>query len=565
MARKSRNSQTPLITNTQNKIYKVAIYLRLSVEDKRDNELHSIGNQQKICMKYINNNDDLVLVREFVDNGFSGINFNRNAFSEMLEAIDRGEIDCIIVKDISRFGRNHLEIGKYIDYVFPEKNVRFISINDNYDTFNKMGGSEELLIRFKNIINENYVNDYSTKIKSTIDSKMKKGEFLPSLTSMPYGYLKDVKNNTYLIDEETKNVIINIFELRSQGKSFNYIAKCLNEYGIPSPGKLRFLKGYTKDKRFENAIWLRSTLRSMLSNQTYIGHRVHGKVQKNSLKDKKVRKNSDEWTIIENAHPPIITQELFDAVQIVNNNEKLKLENHNVCDDVGFECRPLFQNKLYCGDCGSKMLAQKAVLRKNSKAPNYVFYRCSEFVKMDKKICSKHYIQGKKILIILENLLKNNFLISNKIENILKLFESTKTPNKNFDLINIENELFKNEETRLQLGADYINGILDKDEYLYIKKKYLEKFDDLTNQKEIILNTDLQRDEVIYTANTMLDSLLQFNNTKEIDRKIIDVLVDKINIYEDDRIEIVFTFDNLFSDVNQILFKSEFNLTSEVI
>lgn len=554
MARVSRNNIALNFEQVQNKInkkiYKVALYLRLSEEDKRSIDVYSIGNQRKICMDYMADRDDMILSKTFIDNGFTGANFNREGFQNLMQAVAVGEVDCVIVKDISRFGRNYIEVGKYVDVEFPKHNIRFVSINDNYDSNDEQCSNTQLMLRFKNIINDNYVKDYSVKIRSTITAKMDSGTFLPSLTSMTYGYEKDVDNNTYTIDEDLQDIIIYIFEMRGAGEKFNHIAKELKAKNIPSPGKLRYLKGYTTDKRMENAQWNRTTIRKITKDITYLGHRVHGKIKSDAVGEKKSKRPQDEWQIIEHAHPAIIPEELFKLVQEVNENELAKRETMNKQDDVAFECRPLLADKVFCGDCGAKMQAIKQISRANklkSRLPNFVYYNCSQYGKTDRQKCSSHYIKGEVIVGHMVKSLQAQVQLVADIKDLIKQLKTTKNKVNGKVADKIAMAKKQNEEFRIRLLQDYMDNILDKEEYLYAKVKYEKLYEDLTIEEEIIDQQSKEASAMLAVADDILASTLQFTKTKELDRKMVELLIDKVEIFEAGNIKITFAFKNLFA------------------
>lgn len=555
MARKSRaNYSISQNTDAEIKKYSVGLYLRLSDEDRTDIDQNSIGNQKKVCLDFLQGKSDMQVIDTFIDNGFTGANFNRSGFQQLINAVHSKSINCIVVKDFSRFGRSYIETGEYLDKILPQIGVRFISVNDNYDSFN--GESiMSLSDSFTNIINDYYVKDYSQKIRSSITAKMNQGMFLPSITSMPYGYLKDVKNSTYLVDEEVREVISNIFTMRSNGEKFNSIATILNSMGIPSPGKLRFMRGITKDSRSENALWIRSTIRKMLSDPVYLGHRVHGKVKRDTIGQKKTRRNKDEWQIIENAHPSIIIQEIFDIVQEVNQAELDKLSNYEKKDEVDFDYRPLLQDKLYCGDCGAKMTGQKNIQRARSKSPNFIFYVCSEYGRSNYKQCTRHNIRASFVAESISNALKSQTKLINKVNKKINEFEKKKSMTNSIsrELAEITILKEKNASFRIRLYQDFQNHIIDKDEYIYAKEKHTQKFEELILKEDELKNKQEEAASTIETAVTMVDSIMMLKKEKTLTRGTVENLVERINIFDDNRIEIILSFKNIFQEIDKLV------------
>ena len=206
--------------------------------------------------------------------------------------------------------------------------VRLICVNDNYDSLDKLSNTAALMLPLKMVMNDSYAKDISVKIRSSISAKMHTGEFLPANGSIPYGYLRNTQGVTYDIDPETAPIVDRIFRMRAQGDGFNTIARALNSEGVPSPGKLRFLRGITRADKYEDAVWIRGTIRKITQDEVYIGKRIHGRLKRDRIgRDKKACPKED-WLIIENAHPPIIDKELFDNVQEVNKKELERLASY---------------------------------------------------------------------------------------------------------------------------------------------------------------------------------------------------------------------------------------------
>ena len=352
MARKSRFLDANAIETLETIIWKTAFYLRLSDEDGENVEQNSLGNQRKICQAYFNKLEDVELVSVFSDNGYTGMNYDRPDFNALYDAVMNGEINCIIVKDVSRFGRHYIMTSEFLQRLFPSMGVRFISVNDDYDSLNPKSDVEGLLLPFKMIVNDSYVKDIAKKIRSSITSKMNAGEYLPSASSILYGYIRNPEMNTLDIDAEAAPIVVRIFEMRAEGMSFNQIADTLNKEGIPSPGRLRYMRGVTLHPRYATCQWSRSTIRKFVSEPTYLGQRIHGKLKRDKLGAKKTKRDRSEWQIVENSHPAIISQELYDRVQLVNEAE-LEKQSHYFRRAPVTGYREIFRDKLFCGDCGS--------------------------------------------------------------------------------------------------------------------------------------------------------------------------------------------------------------------
>ena len=313
MARKSRwatlNADAPIEIPAH---ALAGLYNRISVEDGDDEEQNSLGNQKKIALHYLSEQTGIKFVDSYSDNGYTGMNYNRPDFQRMMADLRSGRINCVIVKDISRLGRHFIQTSEYVERIFPEMGVRLICINDGYDSAAEGADALALTLPLKMVMNDFYVKDISRKIRSGINAKIGAGDYIPSASSIPYGYIRNPEDITFDIDPETAPIVRKIFELRAEGMSLNGIAAVLNKEGHPSPGKLRYLRGITMSSRYVNANWIRGTIRKMLCDQVYIGNRVHGRVQSDKYGQKKSRRGEEEWYVVEQAHPAIIPTELFE-------------------------------------------------------------------------------------------------------------------------------------------------------------------------------------------------------------------------------------------------------------
>ncbi len=309
MARKSRKNIETNISNQVSDTLKTVMYLRLSVEDKETSS--SIDNQREIIKNYIINVPKLELVGEYVDNGKTGTNFKRAGFLKMIEAVENGEIECIIVKDLSRFGRNMIDTGHYIEKFLPTHNVRFIAINDCFDSDNKE--TSGLILPLKNIINETYARDVSFKVRKEVKDAMKRGELINS--KAPFGYIRirEGKEIKYVVDPETSVIVKKMFEFAVVGLTPTMIKKRLNDEEIPTPTAYRRKQGVLKADSKVSGKWSSQFIKRILTNEVYIGNLVQGTRSKIGGKD--INLPREDWIIFENRHEPIIAKDIFYEVQ----------------------------------------------------------------------------------------------------------------------------------------------------------------------------------------------------------------------------------------------------------
>lgn len=314
MARKSRKSKDLAAKAAPQVIYRAGLYARLSV-DKGEESRDSIANQLSLMEEYIKNKADITLCERYIDIGQSGTNFARGGFHRLLDDIRKGQINCVVVKDLSRFGRNHIETGSYLEEVFPLLGVRFIAVTDQYDSLDRGQDHQELLLPLRNIVNELYARDISLKVVSQLRVKQAKGEYLGSFA--PYGYLRDQQVPNRLIpDPITAKVVGEIFTLRIKGISCQRIANLLTERGTPPPSRYRRGLVEQESKADVSGIWHKSTVKRILTNPVYLGDMVQCKEQSSVFWGKR-RKclPPQQWLRVKGTHPALVSQEEFDGVQ----------------------------------------------------------------------------------------------------------------------------------------------------------------------------------------------------------------------------------------------------------
>ena len=378
MARKSRkNLQTETIQSQSTTVYDTAIYARLSIKDNGI-QGESIKNQIEMIEKYISKCPDLRVVHTFVDNGETGTNFERPAFSDMMEAVKKGTIQCIVVKDLSRFGRNYLETGNYLEKIFPYLGIRFISVNDHFDSFHGMK-KDTLLIPFKSILHDTYAKDISRKVSSTIDIKKKSGKFMGKIP--PYGYVRDKQDRYKLcVHTERAEIIRMIFQWRTKGMGSVSIAHRLNDMEVPTQLQIRYAEGHPDGK--EHALWRGSVVADILKNPCYIGCMVE---RKGSNLFCKGRENivipESEWNLIENTHEPIIDKETFEKVQKLVSQSRGKRKQQAADRSYRQRTENILRGMVQCGICGSGVHRDSGYFRKDGSLVHYSFYCSNKYIK----------------------------------------------------------------------------------------------------------------------------------------------------------------------------------------
>ena len=394
---------------TRQSTYNVGIYVRLSQEDMREGESLSIENQKKMLTDYVSQQAGWNLVGIYEDDGYSGTNFDRPGVRQLLDDAKSGKINLILCKDLSRFGRNYIEVGQYIDYIFPSFNIRFIALSDNVDTLDRNSTAMDLM-PIMNLFNEWHAANTSKKVRSVLAQNAKEGKYIASFAA--YGYLKgDDEKHTPIIDEPAAKVVRRIFELRATGITPTQIAKILNAEGVPIPSDYRAHR-LGKPNPYKNTFhyWSHVAVRNILGNPIYIGHLAQQKFTTVSFKNhKSVRRGKDEWVIAENTHEPIISQELWDKCQEVD-----RCASHGKIMKKGIVL-PL-NSMMFCPDCGAKMKLNGHA-KKRDGSVNY-FYVCGTYSRCGASTCTTHYISQKQIekIVLVDILAKARYVIENEDE-----------------------------------------------------------------------------------------------------------------------------------------------------
>ena len=331
------------------KKWNIGAYLRLSSDDGDKAESNSIGNQRNIIKQYINNSGLNCKINYYIDDGYSGTTFDRPDFKKLLDDIKDNKINCIVVKDLSRLGRNYIEVGKYIDEIFPSYNIRFIAINDNVDTYKDPKATNNVIVPFKNLMNDEYARDISQKVRSVLDNKKTNGQFIGS--TAPYGYLRDPNNKyNFIIDKKASKVVKKVFTMILSGKSKKDVVEELNKMGIITPSEYKLEEGtYNYNYKGKSNVWTSKKLDDILKNRTYTGDLVQGKMKKVSHKvHKTLRVAENEWVIIPNHHKPLINKKDFEKVQELLYERNIRTTRKNNYD--------VFSGYLRCSKCGSNMI-----------------------------------------------------------------------------------------------------------------------------------------------------------------------------------------------------------------
>ena len=518
--------------NFDNRVYLIGLYIRLSREDGDDLESESITNQRAILMDFLKHHD-LEPVDIYIDDGFSGGNFDRPAFKRLLEDMESGKINCVITKDLSRLGRDFIETGRYVEKYFPEHDIRYIALNDDIDTFFETSGSD--MMPFKLSMNDMYAKDISKKVKSVLMSMKKDGKFCGSHPS--FGYMNDPQDKHHLVpNPETAPIVKNIFELYVNGYGITAIADILTKEGYPTPIMYK-LKKEKLAKRPHPEIWVDSTINNILRNRVYTGcviQHTSGSINYKCKKRKKIPKN--EWYVCENMHEPLVDKETFNMVQVMRNKS-------NNYDPNRRNVEYTLSNLVFCKDCGSRMSISY------DKKRDRISMNCSNYRKFSKyDVCFSHYINYKKLENTVYDKIKLQTLkYKNEVEELsTTLKEEYSDPKleleRKIQASNKEISILQNKEDALY--DDKFNGVINNETYQRLftntENKINElkvKVNEMKKEKEKISN-----DQSLYLENKVL--IEDFLNMKEPTKEMLHRIVDKIYITKDKQVEIHYNICN---------------------
>lgn len=534
------------------KTYRAAVYLRLSREDgdvagSSRQSSNSIANQKELVMDFLKSHPEIVVVSTYSDDGFSGVNFERPEFQRMLSDIREDKIDCVIVKDLSRFGRNYIESGRYIEKIFPMLGIRFIAITDGYDSINEDIGSD-MVIPFKNLINDAYCRDISIKIRSHMDVKRRNGEYIGAFAA--YGYRKDEDNRNHLvIDEYAADVVRDIFTMKMCGMSQQTIANRLNEWGILSPLQYKKTIGVSLESSFQKSVrpkWSYNAVLRILKNEVYTGTVTQGKCTTPNYKIKKrVYKNESDWIRVENMHEPIISKSDFEIVQ------DLLLRDTRVSPGLA-ELFPL-SGLVYCGDCGEPMVRKTVP----SGDKRYVYYICSGN-KKDKTKCSMHSISEKRltdgVLGVVKTCIGRIIDLSDALE-IIYASPKMKPDVKKYEarIQKLRDEVESCNIRKKNLYEDFKDGILSNEEYSMLRDRYRGQIAEIEKN---IGSLEIERDSILSNSSRRqewVEKIRTYGGTDSLDRELISFLIERIEVFDNDSIQVTYRFQKAIEEMERIV------------
>lgn len=531
--------------------WKAALYIRLSREDGDKAESNSITSQREILKEYLKLHPDIELYDFYVDDGWSGTTFDRPDFKRMMEDIYSGRVNCVIVKDLSRFGRNYTDAGHYLDNVFVRCQIRFIALNNGVDTAtNHMNAATRCItVGVQNVINESLAATTSVNVRGTLNVNREQGKFIGSFAA--YGYMKDpADHHRLVIDPETAPVVQLIFQKFLDGRSIIGIAKDLNELGIPNPTRYKQLKGFNYRHpagQKLDGLWPDSSVRRILRNEVYIGNMVQGKTTTISYKISKCRTlPKSDWIVVEDTHEAIIDRETFEKAQSLFNQFTRTAPQKRDKD--------LFAGFLRCADCHA------AMSKKVNSHPygTYHYYRCSTARKMKKSACTNHTIRTDKLENAVLTTIQTMVDTAVTMEELVRKINASPAKKRESGHIRSaitthEAELAKYKQMVLELYPDWKSGLISQEEYLQLKGQLNEKISGLERSLASLRKSQEEFSRGLPEDNAFLAHFTQCGRIEALTRPLLVELVDKIYVHEGGKITIRFKFKDAYEQAAEFI------------
>ena len=532
MARKSR-TQPKQSMDTQkvlSKVYKTAVYVRLSAEKDETRDRKTLINQRNFIKNFVDQQIDMEIYDIYMDDEISGTTFDRPEFERMMSDMRAGRINCIVVKDLSRLGRDYVETGNLVERVFPMMGARFVAITDNYDSFKK---DADLMVAVTNIANDLYAKDISKKIYSCKHEAMEKG--IPA-GNVAYGYkvvLDENKVRVVVEDKEAADVVRWIFNEAEKGILQSVIAEKLNAEHILTPSQYRVRNNKEKLEKLSGVKWTVDTLSQILKNEVYIGKYVTGKDRVCLYRHEKRHMTSkDEWNVFENHHTPLVTKEQFYAVQ-KNKRKALKPAKKQTVN--------MLKGKITCGCCGSSIHIHP---EKHAKV-----YMCTHRKRYGKDSCNCLPVKVDDVYAAVLAVIKEQIQVFTDKESLLKEHHrDSRIVRQEQIYMEAVNKCVKEMDRLMELKsglyADYTEELLDEKEYLQLNREYSQRIEKLKAQADEYRQAASQYESAEKTVAQLKAEMLKFKGKRKLTQEMVDLLVAQVHIYEDKNLEIVLNYED---------------------
>ena len=554
MARKSRKAQAQPVAEVKKETAALptAIYARLSVENSgKDDDGNSLQNQIAVCEDYLDGCPYLRLAEVYSDNGRTGTVFDRPAWNRLMDDVRTGKIQCIVVRDLSRFGRDYVETGSYLEKIFPALGTRFISVKENFDNFTCGNAMESLSVSLQNLVNAMYSRDISKKVSTALRAQMETGRFRNR--NLPYGYLWNGDKTAYVVDEEAAAVVRQIFEWKLREVSVYTIVERLKAGGIESPERHKRRAGTRNGGNIQGEGWCPSTIRGILQNRAYIGEMICGKSETALYKGlKKHVTETDKWIVVPDAHPPIVSVSDFEAVERQMREDSAHRETAMEWSaDIRAGMIDLFAGKIFCADCGKRMYYKRQRICGCKNVTFRGVYDCSTHVRRGHATCFNHFIRQDALNEKVFNAIRDQLQVALDYEKLLLAMrggsgEASVREKHKAAVASVKLRLNALKKKRAGLYESYVEGILNEEEYAFAKQTYEEQYEALNR----LLDDAVERRERFLASispdNKWLTMMRGAAGMTGLTQELVDAIIEKVLVYGGGRIEVVFNYNDVF-------------------
>lgn len=552
MARKSRKIQAePQEIVQPSQIFPTAIYARLSVENSgKDDDGAALQNQIDVCREYIKTCPYLSLQSVYSDNGKTGTVFDRPAFNRLMDDIRDGSIKCLVVRDLSRFGRDYIEAGTYLERIFPKLDVRFISVKEQFDTFATDGSNESLMIPLQNLINDLYSKDISRKVSTALRIQMETGKF--RWRKLPYGYRWNEDRTRIVPDEETAPYVQKIFKWKLEGLSIPTVLQRLEEAGAPIPDTLQ--RSQDNMTGVNTVRWSRSSLFTMLKNPAYAGDHVIGRSRQAiyaGISEIQI-KDPAQWYITQNAHEGLVSREDFDAVQQMmkqaSEERRRKMDASRAIRESFID---LFDGKVFCADCEQRLYFHRHRIDKDKRGRWMAYYECSTYSGRRATYCTAHRFRQDVLEEKVLGALKLQIQTALDYEAVIAGLRDNETDKKlrdgmNYAINGVNMKLRGVSGKRTRLYEDFADGILNEEEYQFAKSSYDEQWQILNRQLDELVQKRSSYTETLSSDNKWITLMKGLQETEKLTKELADMAIERIVVYENNAIELFMKYHDVF-------------------
>lgn len=549
MARISRKREN-ILHPAEIESWRIGLYVRLSIEDNGNSGRDSIDNQLEFLSSFAEKMENSKVIHSYIDNGQTGTDFIRPKWEQLIADVKSNKINCILVKDLSRFARNYIEAGDYLEKIFPFLNVRFIAINDCYDSSSLLFSENDLYTSLKNLVNDYYAKDISQKIMSSFMTKKENGQFIGS--QAPYGYM--LKNNHFIVDPEASKIVKKIFELKLSGYSSYMIAKMFNTEQISSPSRYASERGIKKYRNCNTVLWSHDAVNRILYNEVYIGNLVQGKNNKSTYAREKIGlRPEQDWLITPHAHDAIIDCKSFEKVQEIKRGNKI--ERQRRCQSTKENVKEnILKGLIYCGICGHPLRRSSTARRGKAE---YSYYCKTKYSHADAQ-CTTASIVEHKIQDAVFKQIKFQIQLAVEVDSLLRKtkvsVQNSCSYQKLCEKLNQNRaELKRVTALKHAIYEDYKRGILTREEYLIAKERNVTQVSELNRRVRQDEKIKKQYEEKFINRNSWVKQFKKFESGTKLTKDMAAELLEKVEIFSDKRIQITFKFKEEYQSAIQYI------------